>query len=88
MNSVLKHDFVMKSMEYSISHLFVQIGNAVSWFRNQRMQDRGLTSSQAGIISYIQKKGNPGIVAGELAKGLNLSRSTISEMINLLEKNL
>lgn len=86
MNNVRKHDLVMKSMEYSISHLFVQIGNAVSWFRNQRMQDRGLTSSQAGIVSYIQKKGNPGIMAGELAKGLNLSKATISEMINLLEK--
>lgn len=76
----------MKKSEHKTGYLLIQLGNAVTWIRNQKLQDKGLTSSQAGIIGYILKHGNQGITPGDVAEGLNLSKATVSEMLKTLEK--
>lgn len=81
-------DSIMKNTEQAnkTGQLLVQLGNMVTWFRNLKLQDRGLTSSQAGALGYIQKHGNDGITVGNLARGLNLSNATVSEMLKIMEK--
>lgn len=84
--NVRRCDSIMKKSERKTGYLLIQLGNAVTWIRNQKLQDKGLTSSQAGIIGFILKHGNQGITPGDVAEGLNLSKATVSEMLKILEK--
>lgn len=76
----------MDTAEYKTGHLLVQLGNAVTWFRNQKMHAVGLTSSQSGAIGHIQKYGKEGMMAGDLMIQMNLSKPTVSGIVKLLEK--
>lgn len=76
----------MKKAEYKTGQLLVQLGNMVTWFRNQSLQCYNLTSEQAGIISYLQQSGNEGITTGELAKQLHHSKATVSGMLKKMER--
>lgn len=66
--------------------LLIQLGNAVTWFRNQEMKSMDLTSSQSGIIQCIQKYPDNKTTAANLMKQLYLSKPTVSKMIHQLEK--
>lgn len=76
----------MNTRKYKTGQLLVQLGNAVTWFRNQKMQELEITSSQSGVIQYIQKHPDRKITAGELMVQLNLSKPTVSGILKLLEK--
>ncbi|MBM6830108.1 MarR family transcriptional regulator [Anaerotignum lactatifermentans] len=66
--------------------LLIQLGNAVTWLRNQKMQSIDLTSSQSGIIQYILRHPHEKVTAGNLIERLRLSKPTISKIIKLLER--
>lgn len=76
----------MKVAEYKTGQMLVQLGNLVTWFRNQKLQRQNLTSGQAGIIGCLRKQNDLGITTGKLAKELNCSKPTVSEMLNTLER--
>lgn len=76
----------MRAKKYKTGQCIIQLANAVTWFRNQKVQAMGLTSSQAWVIRYIQKHHNERITAGNLMEQLNLSKPTVSGIIKLLEK--
>lgn len=76
----------MKTDVHKTGYLFIQLGNAVTWLRNLKLQSTELTSAQAGIIGFLHKNGNRGITPGELARELKLSKATISEMVKVLER--
>lgn len=75
----------MKHAEYKTGQLLTRLGNLVTWFRNQELHSKNLTSEQAGIIGLLQKAGNPGLSESQLAKELNLSKATVSEIVRKME---
>ena len=52
--------------QYRTASMIVKLGNAVTYFRNQKMDMYGLTSVQGDAIRAILH--NPGITASELKK--------------------
>lgn len=76
----------MDAKEYKTWQLLVQLGNFVTWVRNQKMQVMGLTSSQSEVICYVQKHSGENITAGDLMEQMNLSKPTVSGIIKQLEK--
>lgn len=72
--------------KYRTGRLLVQLGNAVSWFRNQKMQGIGLTSSQSEVIRYVLKHPDERLTAGDLMAQLGLSQSTMAGILKRLEK--
>ena len=75
-----------KTAKYKTGQLLVNLGNKVTWFRNQKLQIQNLTSEQAGIISFLQQQGNLGITEGKLATEMNHSKATVSETLKKMEK--
>lgn len=63
-----------------------QLGNAITWLRNQSTQLMGLTAAQSEAIRHIlkhhQKKS---ITAADLMETLQLSQSTVAGIIHRLE---
>lgn len=76
----------MENAKYKTGHLLVQLGHMVTWYRNQKLINRGLTSGQAGIIGYLQKYADTGVPVGKLVGKLNRSKATVSEMLKTMEK--
>lgn len=76
----------MSIPKYKTGRLLVQLGNAVSWFRNQKMQGMGLTSSQSEVIRYFLRHQDQRISAGDLMDKLGLSQSTVAGILKRLEK--
>lgn len=76
----------MNPPKYRTGRLLVQLGNGVSWFRNQAMQGMGLTSSQSEVIRYMLRHREEPLTAGELMGQLGLSQSTIAGILMRLEK--
>ncbi|MFA5432680.1 MAG: MarR family winged helix-turn-helix transcriptional regulator [Candidatus Paceibacterota bacterium] len=75
----------MNPPKYRTGRYFVQLGNAVSWFRNQKFLSIGLTSSQSEVIRYVLKHRNERITAGDLMTQLSLSQSTVAGIIKRME---
>lgn len=75
----------MDSNEFRTASLIVRLGNAVAWLRNQRMQQRDITSSQSDVIRYILKNKSRTVTAGDLMKQLCLSPSTMAGILKRLE---
>lgn len=71
---------------YNTGQLLFQLGNAVAWFRNRKLQAAGLTSSQSGLLLYILHHQDETITVGTLMTKLNLSKSTVSGIIKRLEQ--
>ena len=65
--------------------MVVRLGNVVAWLRNQRMQQRDITSSQSDVIRYILKHREQPVSAGDLMKQLSLSPSTMAGLLRRLE---
>lgn len=62
----------------------LKLNNAYVNYRNKRLNEIGLTSSQTEVLREILT--NPGITINELKNNLNLSQSTISGIVKRLEK--
>lgn len=83
---------MIEANQYKTASTIVRLGNAVTYFRNIRMQEYGLTSAQGDVIRAILHE--PGITAAELRKKLGLSQSTVAGILErlahkgLLEKTL
>ena len=83
---------MIEANQYKTASTIVRLGNAVTYFRNVRMQEYGLSSAQGDVIRAILHE--PGITAAELRKKLGLSQSTVAGILErlahkgLLEKML
>lgn len=82
----MKWGEMMRQTKYKTGQLLVQLGNAVTHFRNQRLQLYNLTSSQAGVIGCLKKNKEQGITAGELAGEMNCAKATISQILKTMRK--
>lgn len=70
--------------QYKTASTIVRLGNAVTYYRNVKMQEFGLTSAQGDVIRGILHE--PGITATQLKKKLGLSQSTVAGILERLEK--
>lgn len=71
--------------QFRTASMIVRLGNVVAWLRNQRMQQREITSSQSDVIRYILKHRDQPVTAGDLMKQLSLSPSTMAGILKRLE---
>ena len=70
--------------QYKTASTIVRLGNAVTYYRNVKMQEFGLTSAQGDVIRGILHE--PGITATQLKRKLGLSQSTVAGILERLEK--
>lgn len=63
----------MDSNQFKTASLIVRPGNVVAWLRNQRMQQKDITSRRSDVIRYILKHREQSISAGDLMERLSLS---------------
>ena len=75
----------MDSAQFKTDSLIVRLGNVVAWLRNQRMQRRGITSTQSDVIRYLLKHQDQPVAAGDLMAQLGLSPSTMAGILKRLE---
>ncbi len=69
--------------QFKTATLLVKIGNAVTYYRNRKMEDLDLTSVQSDVLIDILR--NPGITASEIKEHIQLSQSTVAGIIGRLE---
>lgn len=74
---------MIKSTQFKTASLIVKLGNAVTYYRNLKMENIDLTSVQSDAI--IATLRNPGITATQLREHLQLSQSTVAGIIARLE---
>ena len=67
-------------------HQFFQVSRAMTNNLNQRMAEYKLTHAQLAIIEYLLKKEDSSSLV-DIAKYLNVEKSTITRAVNNLEKN-
>ena len=67
-------------------HQFFQVSRAMTNNLNQRMAEYKLTHAQLAIIEYLLKKEDSSSLV-DIAKYLNVEKSTITRAVNHLEKN-
>lgn len=73
--------------EYVTVRKILQLSNSVTNYRNQRMQEKELTSTQYDAIRYILKNpDNKEITAADLMEHLELSQSTVAGILSRLEE--
>ncbi len=69
--------------QFKTASLLVKLGNAVTYYRNKKMENIDLTSIQSDVFIDIIR--NPGITASELKDHVQLSQSTVAGIIARLE---
>lgn len=74
---------MIQSTQFKTASLIVKLGNAVTYYRNLKMEDLDLTSVQSDAL--IATLRNPGITATQLKEHLQLSQSTVAGIIARLE---
>ena len=67
-------------------HQFFQVSRAMTSNLNQRMAAYKLTHAQLAVIEYLLKKEDSSSLV-DIAKYLNVEKSTITRTVNRLEKN-
>jgi MarR family transcriptional regulator, transcriptional regulator for hemolysin len=67
-------------------HQFFQVSRAMTNNLDQRMAEYKLTHAQLAIIEYLLKKDDSSSLV-DIAKYLNVEKSTITRAVNRLEKN-
>jgi len=67
-------------------HQFFQVSRAMSNTLDQRMAEYKLTHAQLAIIEYLVKKDDSSSLV-DIAKYLNVEKSTITRTVKRLEKN-
>lgn len=75
----------MDTHPFKTASLIVRLGNIVAWLRNQRMQQKDITSSQSDVIRYLLKHQEQPVSAGSLMAQLSLSPSTMAGILKRLE---
>lgn len=82
---LLEGDMIQKSQFQTASRV-VQLGNAVTWLKNQSTQFMGLTATQSEAIRFILKNyAEKDLTAADLMEQLHLSQSTVAGIIKRLE---
>ncbi|MBT9684978.1 MarR family transcriptional regulator [Pseudoflavonifractor sp. MCC625] len=74
---------MIQNTQFRAASLIVQLGNAVTYYRNLKMEHIGLTSVQSDAL--IAALRNPGITAARLKEQLQLSQSTVAGILSRLE---
>lgn len=74
---------MIQSNQFKTASQIVKLGNAVTYYRNLKMESIELTSVQSD--AFIATLRNPGITANELKEELQLSQSTVAGIISRLE---
>lgn len=74
---------MIQSHQFKAASLIVNLGNAVTYYRNIKMKDIDLTSVQSDAMIAVLR--NPGITASQLKEHLRLSQSTVAGIIARLE---
>lgn len=74
---------MIKSSRFKTASLIVKLGNAVTYYRNLKMEDIDLTSQQSDALIAVLR--DPHITASELKEHLGLSQSTVAGIISRLE---
>ena len=74
---------MIKSAQFKTASLIVKLGNAVTYYRNLKMENIDLTSVQSDAIIAALRE--PGITATQLKEHLQLSQSTVAGIIARLE---
>ncbi len=69
--------------QFKTATRLVQVGNAVTYFRNIKEKEIGLTSVQSDAMRAILE--NPGITAAMLKEKMRLSQSTMAGILSRLE---
>ncbi len=70
--------------QFKTATKLVQLGNAVTYFRNITEKEIGLTSVQSDAMRVILE--NPGITAVTLKEKMKLSQSTTAGILSRLER--
>ncbi len=70
--------------QFKTATKLVQLGNAVTYFRNIKEKEIGLTSVQSDVMRAILE--NPGITAVMLKEKMRLSQSTVAGILFRLER--
>lgn len=77
---------MIQKSQYQTTTRARQLGNAITWLRNQNTQSMGLTATQSEAIRYILKNHElKSITASDLMDILQLSQSTVAGIIQRLE---
>ncbi len=74
---------MIQTNQFVTASLIVKLGNAVTYYRNMKMESLELTSVQSDAFIAVLR--NPGITASELKEHLKLSQSTVAGIIARLE---
>lgn len=74
---------MIQNNQFKTATLVVKLGNAVTYYRNLKMESIDLTSQQSDAL--IATLRNPGITASQLKEHLGLSQSTVAGIISRLE---
>lgn len=74
----------MSKTQPKISGEMIRLGNALIWFRNQKLQQLDLTSSQFEVIRYLLTHREENTTAGILMRQLSLSQSTVAGILKRL----
>lgn len=74
---------MIEPTQFKTASLIVKLGNAVTYYRNQKMECIDLTSVQSDAI--IATLRNPGITATQMREQLQLSPSTVAGILSRLE---
>ena len=74
---------VIEQNQFKTASLLVKLGNAVTYYRNLKMENLDLTSVQSD--AFIATLRNPGITASQLKDCLQLPQSTTAGIIARLE---
>ncbi len=75
---------MIKVSQFKTATKLVQLGNAVTYFRNIKEKEIGLTSVQSDAMRAILE--NPGITAVMLKEKMRLSQSTMAGILSRLER--
>ena len=76
---------MVESEQFKTASLLVKIGNAVTYYRNKKMEDLDLTSVQSDVLIDILR--HPGITAREIKEHIQLSQSTVAGIIKFFAAN-
>ena len=74
---------MIQPAQFRTASLLVKLGNAVTYYRNLKMENLDLTSVQSDVMIALLR--NPGITATQLRDHLQLSQSTIAGILSRLE---
>ena len=75
--------YMIDHTQFKAASLIVKLGNAVTYYRNSKMEDIDLTSQQSDAL--IETLRNPGITASQLKEHMGISQSTMAGILSRLE---